>query len=354
MNFDLAAPIKTIQEQVNGFLGQIPTIIFAIVVFSFFYFLGKIIRSSVRKIVMERRKQNIGLVMGRLAQVLTVFLGGFVAAGLVFPSISAQTIIQVLGVGSVAIGFAFRDVLQNFLAGILILLNEPFEIGDEIRFKDFEGRVEDIQTRATLLRTYDGRRVVIPNASLFIDSVTINTAFDSRRSEVVVGIGFGDDALKAEQIILDTLGKIEGVLKNPAPDTVMKEIGASSMNITARWWTKPSMRDVLHVQDEVVIRVKKALLDAGIDLPFPTQQILFHDQTDEFDGDRTRQREGWPAKDGRSPKQRNMASALRDVAESLSRISESGPASRPANESSSSSRNALPSRNSNEVSRADH
>jgi small conductance mechanosensitive channel len=98
-----------------------------------------------------------------------------------------------LGIGGIAIGFAFRDIAQNFLAGILLLLTQRFRIGDQIIVSGFEGTVEDIQTRATFIRMYDGRRVVIPNTNLFIESVTVNTATELRRSEYDVGISYAAD-----------------------------------------------------------------------------------------------------------------------------------------------------------------
>lgn len=121
------------------------------------------------------------MVMGRLAQGVTIQVGLFISLSIVIPSLKASDLVQLLGVSGVAIGFAFRDILQNFLAGILILLTEPFQINDQIVFKDFEGTVENIQTRATTIRTYDGRRIVIPNSELFTNSVTVNTAFEHRR-----------------------------------------------------------------------------------------------------------------------------------------------------------------------------
>jgi uncharacterized membrane protein len=108
----------------------------------------------------------------------------------------------------VAIGFAFRDILQNFLAGILLLLTEPFRIDDQIIVKEFEGTVEDIQTRATMIRTYDGRRIVIPNAELFTESVIVNTAFEKRRLEYDVGIGYGDDIERAKALILEAIAGV--------------------------------------------------------------------------------------------------------------------------------------------------
>jgi small-conductance mechanosensitive channel len=145
------------------------------------------------------------LVLGRLSQGIIILVGLFVALSIVIPSFKAGDLVQLLGISGVAIGFAFRDILQNFLAGILILLTEPFEINDQIVFKNFEGTVENIQTRATTIRTYDGRRIVIPNSELFTNAVTVNTAFENRRLEYDVGIGYGDNIDQAKELMLEAV-----------------------------------------------------------------------------------------------------------------------------------------------------
>jgi small conductance mechanosensitive channel len=281
-------------------------------VFMAFYFLGKMLRTAIRRITLRRRRShNVGLVLGRLTQGMTFMLGILVACVIVFPNFTPASLLQFLGIGSVAIGFAFRDVLQNYLAGILLLLTEPFRIGDQILFGGYEGTVEDIQTRATFIKTYDGRRVVIPNAELFTHSVLVNTAFDVRRLEYDLGIGFGDDVDRAKALILEALEESDGVLRDPAPDVLARELGASSVNLRARWWIHPPrMQDALDARDAVIIAVKKKLVENGIDLPFPTTQVLFHDQTEETDGDRSRQREGWPAGKGPVPRPRAVLVGL--------------------------------------------
>ena len=203
-------------------------------------------------------------------------------------------------------------ILQNFLAGILILLTEPFRIGDQIVFKDFEGTVEDIQTRATMIRTYDGRRVVIPNSELFTNSVTVNTAFERRRLQYDVGIGYGDDVGRAKQLMLEAVGSIEGVLADPAPDVLVVALADSSVQIRVRWWIDPPRRaDAMESFDQVITAIKqKVYVEQGIDLPYPTHQILFHDQTEQTDGDRARQREGWPAGTGDVPPAQTIAGTL--------------------------------------------
>lgn len=117
----------------------------------------------------------------RLSGGVTISFGLLVAISIAAPSFQASDLIKILGIGGVAIGFAFQNILQNFLAGMLLLWSERFRVGDEIKFDAFEGRVEEIQTRATIIRTYDEREVVIPNADSFTHSVIVNTAMGSRR-----------------------------------------------------------------------------------------------------------------------------------------------------------------------------
>jgi small-conductance mechanosensitive channel len=257
------------------------------------------------------------MVLGRLARWLVISVGALVALTIAVDSFTPGQFIQFLGIGSVAIGFAFHDILQNFLAGLLLLLTEPFKIGDEIVVKEFEGAVENIETRATTIRTYDGRRVVIPNSELFTQSVTVNTAFPVRRSEFSVGIGYGDDIVEAMRLMLEAMQGAEGVLEEPIPDVLVAELGDFSVNIRARWWTDSVRSNVLEVQSHVVSAIKEKLLAHGIDLPFPTRQVLFHDQTEETDGDRLRQREGWPAGGGGVPEPSGVGASLNRLTHAL-------------------------------------
>lgn len=316
MRTEISAVWDKIQSMINDFIILLPNMVIALIVFAIFLFVGRAIKRAVRRLTRDRSQaRNLGLVLGRLAQGITVLVGLFVALSIVIPTFKAGDLVQLLGISGVAIGFAFRDILQNFLAGILILLTEPFQIDDQIVFKNFEGTVENIQTRATTIRTYDGRRIVIPNAELFTNSVTVNTAFDNRRLEYDIGIGYGDNIDRAKELILEAMHGLDCVLKDPAPDALVMDLAESTVNIRARWWVKPPRRaDDLKSRDRVLSAIKKKLTANGIDLPFPTQQILFHDQTEETDGDRSRQREGWPAGNGEVPKPRSISGSLRKLA----------------------------------------
>jgi small-conductance mechanosensitive channel len=321
MNVQISNASEKVQGMINGFIALLPNIVLALIVFAIFFFVAGVIRRLVRQLTRDRRHaRNLGLILGRLAQWTIILIGLFISLSIIIPTLRAGDLVQLLGISGVAIGFAFRDILQNFLAGILILLTEPFQLDDQIIFKDFEGTVENIQTRATTIRTYDGRRIVIPNSELFTNSVTVNTAFEHRRLEYDVGIGYGDDIDEAKRLILEAIDETEGVLSHPAPDVLVVDLAESTVNIRARWWVQPPRRaDVLDLQDRVLTAIKKKLTANGIDLPFPTQQILFHDQTEDTDGDRARQREGWPAGKQDVPKPRSISDSLRKLAEMQSR-----------------------------------
>ena len=200
MHFYVHESWHTVQTMIEKFFLLLPQLILGIVVFCVFLVLALGMRWIVDRFARgHRQARNLSLVLGRLAQALVLALGLLVAATVVAPSFHTADLIKVLGVGGIAIGFAFRDILQNFLAGILLLLHEPFRLGDQIKMDEFEGTVEAIETRATIIRTYDARRVVIPNGEVFTKALIVNTAYEKRRSEHIVGIGYGDDIEEAKK-----------------------------------------------------------------------------------------------------------------------------------------------------------
>lgn len=276
-------------------LRMLPGIGIAVCVFALFLFAARGIRRLVQHFNSRRFEHNLGIVLGRLAQWGVILIGLLLAVTIAFPSFTPANLISALGITGIAIGFAFKDIFENFLAGILILLTEPFRIDDQIIFKEYEGTIERIEARATMIRTYDGRRVVIPNAELFKGSVMVNTAFPIRRLEYDVVIGNGDDIAAAKGIMLDVMRRLDGVESDPAPDALVIEYADYGVKIRLRWWITPPRRaDALAIRDQVLSTLKGELTAAGIDLPYPTHQVLWHDQTEDSDGDRQHQREGWP------------------------------------------------------------
>ena len=209
----------------------------------------------------------------RVGGTFILFFGFLIALVIAIPGFTPSQLIGALGIGSVAIGFAFKDIFQNLLSGILILLGEPFKIGDAIIVNGMEGVVEDIQIRATFLRSYDGRRVVIPNATVYTSPVTVNTAYQQRRCEFIVGIGYDDDEQKAKQIVLDILNNDRTVLSQPAFSVNVSALADFSVNLTVRWWINTTETDLLASTSSIQAQVKQAFNAQGINIPYPIQEF---------------------------------------------------------------------------------
>lgn len=285
---------QKVDAMVAGFFRLLPNIVIGLVVLALFAGLGWLAGLLCRRFFSHRDRVNLGQVLGGFVAWLVILVGVLVAMTIVFPSVKPADLLATLGIGSVAIGFAFKDILQNWLAGLLILFRQPFRPGDQIIVGDSEGTVERIETRATLIKTYDGRRAIIPNSVVYASAVVVNTAFAVRRSEYDVGIGYGDDIAVARRAILDAVMPLEGIERQPAPEVLAWDLAASAVVLRVRYWTASQRIDVVHQRGKVVEAVKGALDDAGIDMPFDTQVLLLHDQTEETDGLRGAQREGWP------------------------------------------------------------
>jgi small-conductance mechanosensitive channel len=283
MKVDFSIALKRIQSILNEFIASAPNIALALLILFLFFLLARITRYIVTRATQKRvRMRTAGMAVGRVAQGVVVLIGFLSALSAALPTFKPSDAVGLLGLGSVAVGFAFRDIFQNFFAGLLLLLTQPFRIGDQIAVGNFEGTVEDIQTRATFLKTYDGRRIVIPNSDLFTDKVIVNTAYPLRRVEYDFGIGTRDDIDTAQRLILQAIGNVDEVLKNPPADTVVAELAPSTVNIRARWWVSPSVRsDVVESKDKVLKAVKQTLNQNGIELPFPTQQVILREVKEE-------------------------------------------------------------------------
>lgn len=249
-------------QMADKVMARIPALLVGIVVFIFFYLLSIFISRTILRSTRKHRA-NLGLVFSRLMGSATILVGFLVAFSVVAPSFQAADLIKVLGIGGVAIGFAFQNILQNFLAGLLLLWAEPFRIGDEIKLDSFEGTVEDIQTRATIIKTFDGRRVVIPNADLFTHSVIVNTAIEIRRWEYPMLIKGAQDLGRLKSLMIATVSKVPGVLAEPGPEALLMDLGDSdsgAAKIRVLWSTKASRQhEMLLSYDRVLASIQQAL-----------------------------------------------------------------------------------------------
>lgn len=266
---------STIDKFAAAFWERVPYLCIALIVFAVFLLLAKLFKFFVRKTLADRSytKQNLVLVLNRVGSSAIMFIGFLIAMVIAIPGFTPGQLMSALGIGSVAIGFAFKDIFQNLLSGILILLSEPFKIGDDIIVSGMEGTVEDIQIRATFLRSPDGRRIVIPNATVYTSAVTVNTAYPRRRCEFAVGIGYEDDVQKAKEIVMKILDRDPAILSQPGFSVNVSALADFSVNLTVRWWINTSETTISGSISAIQERVIQAFNENGVSIPYPVQEV---------------------------------------------------------------------------------
>ncbi|MCA8880611.1 MAG: mechanosensitive ion channel family protein [Rhodobacteraceae bacterium] len=266
-----------ISDYLTGLAAAAPRLVLALAIILVTWLAVAIVSAVLRRIGRRMRlRTNLLEVLQMLSAIALWFLGLIVALTVVFPSITPARALTTLGLGSVAIGFAFKDVFENFLAGILILLREPFSLGDFIECEDIEGQVDEITIRDTRIRQTNGQLVVMPNAMLFQNPVTVLTHASLRRATVIVGIAYGEDVDAARAIISDAVQRVDSVRDDVRDVQVFAQaFGDSSIDFEVTWWTGSRPVDIRASRDQVVAAIKRALDDNGIEIPFPYRTLTF-------------------------------------------------------------------------------
>jgi small conductance mechanosensitive channel len=185
--------------------------------------------------------------------------------------INTTSFIAVLGAAGLAIGLALKDSLQNFAAGVMMIIFRPFKLGDFIEAGGVNGVVENISVFSTLMKTGDNREIIIPNGQIYAGAITNYSARDTRRIDMVFGIGYGDDMLKAKQIMETILAAHELVLEEPAPAVAVSELADSSVNFNVRPWVKSA--DYWGVRSDLLQKIKLAFDENDISIPYPQMDI---------------------------------------------------------------------------------
>lgn len=259
MVHELPIVYERLQQMGVTALRQLPGLVLGALVFLLMLLAARWLRHLVQHLNARRFHHNLVLVLGRLTQWGVLTFGVLLATTIAFPSFTPADLVSALGITGIAIGFAFKDIFENFLAGILILATEPFRIDDQIIFDKYEGTVEQIETRATMIRTYDGRKVVIPNAALFKGSFIVNTGGTARRLEHELVPAAGEDIAALKRLLVETLRQTPGTLAAPAPDVLLIDnAGATSLRL--RWWVEPPRHgDELTMKDRVIEAVRQTL-----------------------------------------------------------------------------------------------
>jgi small conductance mechanosensitive channel len=255
----------------NDFIFIIPNLVVAFVVALLFVALAWAVATLLHHSITRSGRQDLARMLASFAFWFMLFLGFLVVITILLPSMRPVDIFASLGIGSVALGFAFKDILQNWIAGFFILIRRPFHRGDQIKVGDIEGTVQAVETRATLVKTYSGRLVIIPNGDIYTRSVTVHTAYDYRRTEIIVPVGLEVDLERAMEVFLEATVGVEHVQADPPPDILPWEFSQNNVNIRVRWWTRSQRSYEVRTRAAVIMAIKRASEAAGIALPADTK-----------------------------------------------------------------------------------
>lgn len=266
----------TIRQLFEDAVAQLPAILGALIIVGLAWAIAILMRRLFRLWAEQTESSsNTEILIGRLGYGGVWIIGIVIALGVL--GLDFGALLGAFGLTSVAIGFSLKDVLSNYISGIILLAARPFGIDDQVVIEDYEGTIVAIDLRATTMRTYDGRMVYIPNQQVFQASVINNTASLTRRSSVIVGIDYSEDITRARQVILEALMKEPTIQPEPEPEVLVQELATSTVNLEIRFWVDSRRQSFLKTTSVAAQLIKQALEDSGIDMPTDIYTLVFRD-----------------------------------------------------------------------------
>ncbi|GAA4038599.1 mechanosensitive ion channel family protein [Parerythrobacter jejuensis] len=265
---------STLQDQLvemaEGIIRALPNLAIGLVVLLITWLVAKFaVRIADSMTGKTEMRPSLKTLVDTLVRLAIWLVGLMLALVVVMPGFTPSSIIAGLGIGAVAIGFAFQDIFENFLAGVLIMLREKMRIGDVIECDGITGKVEHITLRETYVRKLSGEVTLVPNSILFKNPVEILTDEVQRRHEVTAGVSYDTDLDQASEVIRKAVESVDAVNTDKGIDVFACEFNSSSVDFKVRWWAGSKPRDMHESRDAVIRSIKRALDDAGIEIPFP-------------------------------------------------------------------------------------
>lgn len=260
-------------------IGVLPGFLLAILVLLLTRLIAKTVRRTTAKVAGKTLKSlSLQSLLVQFSYVAAWAIGILIAATLAFPDVNPGDLISLLGLGSVAIGFAFQDIFKNFLAGVLLLIQEPFSLGDQIIVDGFEGTVSDIALRSTQLRTYQGEIVVIPNSVVFTSSVQVMTGKPQRRTDLAIGVDYNTPLPMAVKTLYEAAKSVDEIKVSPDIEVDVVSFGDSAIDLVVRYWTQSEQKSVRRIKTQMMIALKQACDEADINIPYPIRTVYHFDQ----------------------------------------------------------------------------
>lgn len=275
----IAPAVQKMRDYLRGAIRLGPVIGVAFVVVLLFWGIGRILkiwdapydRLGIKPLVRELIQRLLGAVV--------LLLGIVIALDILDATAMASALLGMAGLAGLAIGFAFRDIVENYLAGVILSFRHPFSIGDHLLIESHEGRVLRLTAREMVLMTLDGNHLSIPNATVFKSIVCNYTRNPRRRFDFAVGVSTEEDLAEVQALGKRTLLAMKGVMEDPAPFVRVEELGESSVTVKFYGWVDQREADFLKVRSEAVRIVKAALDEADIEMPEPIHRVLMREMT---------------------------------------------------------------------------
>lgn len=254
----------------EGFFAMVPSLVIGLLlIFVTWLFARYAVRLADRIVSKTSMREDLQQLIETIVKIVVWLIGLMIVASVVLPGVNPGGLIAGLGIGAVAIGFAFQDIFENFLAGVLIMLREKMRIGDLIEVEGVKGKVEKITLRETHVRQLSNELTIMPNSLLFKNPVQILTDDTIRRNDLVVGVSYDTDLELAQKVIYEAMDTVDAIVKDRPVIVYAQEFNSSSVDFLVQWYAQSASRDLRQTKSEAVKAIKKALDEAGIEIPFP-------------------------------------------------------------------------------------
>ena len=264
-----------LQAWVEAFLAGLPQLIAALVVFGFFWYLSKVVKKLLNK-VFDRIEAPVSVerLFASLARMAVIIFGAMIALGIMDLDKTVTSMLAGLGIAGVALGFAFQDIASNFISGLILVIRRPFRVGDIIQVSEHVGTVQAIELRSTIMKSFQGQIIHIPNQRVFTDVITNYSELGSQRIDLECGVSYNDDLEAVQLSTLQAIHKLGYAIDEPQPALHFEEFGPASINFKIRFWIDYKVQpDFLEARSEAIKAITKLYKEKGFTIPFPVTAI---------------------------------------------------------------------------------
>lgn len=273
--FDWQPAMDSLGSMLQGFVSKLPLFLVASIVVLIGYYVANLFARLAKRVYSDQDSKLLRQVVASVVWAIVFLIALFIALRISNMTDLASTLLGGTGLVGLALGFAFRDIAENFLSSLLLSIHSPFGVGDLIEVDGTTGYVRKVTTRATVLATFDGSQVQIPNSTIYKGKITNYTATPLRRQNFKIGIGYQDSASDAQELIMQVLRDHPAVENEPAPAVVVESLGSSTVNLNCLYWFNQRDHSGLRVGSALIRRAKQSLMDANISLPDEARELVF-------------------------------------------------------------------------------